>query len=163
VLGKVIGGGLPAAAYAGPRRLMDLVAPAGTVYQAGTLSGNPLAVAAGLATLELLTDPAYHALDAVTRTLAEGIEAAARAAGVSVQVPWTTGLFTVFFADAPVTNFEEARACDTEAYAFFWRAMLERGGYPPACRAVAWFPALAHTSDHLERTFEAATVAFAAL
>ena len=163
VLGKVIGGGLPAAAFAGPRRLMELVAPAGDVYQAGTLSGNPVAVAAGLATLHLLTDPAYRALDQVTRALAEGLEAAARESGVVVQVPHTTGLLTVFFSETPVTDYAEARACDVEAHAAFCRAMLERGVYLPPSQFEAWFPSLAHTPEHLETTLAAARSAFAAL
>jgi len=163
VLGKILGGGLPAAAYAGPRRLMELVAPAGDVYQAGTLSGNPVAVAAGLATLRLLTDPAYRALDQVTRMLAEGLEGAARDVGVLVQVPHTTGLLTVFFSESPVTDYAEARACDTEAHAAFCRAMLERGVYLPPSQFEAWFPSLAHTPEHLETTLAAARSAFAAL
>ncbi len=163
VLGKVLGGGLPAAAYAGPRRLMEMVAPAGAVYQAGTLSGNPLAVAAGRATLELLTDPAYRALEQITRTLAEGLERAAIEAGVSVEVPWRTGLLTVFFADAPVTSYAEARAADAEAYGAFCRAMIERGVYLPPSPFEAWFPSLAHTPEYLEATLKAARGAFASL
>ena len=163
VLGKILGGGLPAAAYAGPRRLMELVAPAGDVYQAGTLSGNPVAVAAGLATLRLLTDPAYRALDQVTGVLAKGLEGAARDAGVLVQVPHTTGLLTVFFSESPVTDYAEAKACDTEAHAAFCRAMLERGIYLPPSQFEAWFPSLAHTPEHLDTTLAAARSAFAAL
>jgi glutamate-1-semialdehyde 2,1-aminomutase len=160
VLGKVIGGGLPAAAYAGPRRLMELVAPAGDVYQAGTLSGNPLAVAAGLATLELLTEPAYRALEEVTRRLAQGLAEAAEAAGVAVQVPWTTGLLTLFFTPRAVRDFAGARACDTEAHAAFSRAMLERGVHLPPSPFEAWFPSLAHTPEHVETTLAAAAAAF---
>jgi glutamate-1-semialdehyde 2,1-aminomutase len=163
VLGKVIGGGLPAAAYAGPRPLMELVAPAGQVYQAGTLSGNPLAVAAGLATLELLTDPAYHALEQVTRRLAEGLAQAAESAGVPVQVPWRTGLLTVFFSGRPVSDFAGAQDCDVAAHAAFCRAMLERGVHLPPSQFEAWFPSLAHTPEHVEATLEAAAAAFEAL
>jgi glutamate-1-semialdehyde 2,1-aminomutase len=163
VLGKVIGGGLPAAAYAGPRALMERIAPAGDVYQAGTLSGNPLAVAAGLATLELLDDAAYQRLEQVTAELAAGLEEAARSAGVTVQVPQTTGLLTVFFADAPVTSYEEARGCDLDAHAAFCRAMLDRGVYPPPSQFEAWFPSLAHGEEALEHTLGAAREAFAAL
>ena len=163
VLGKVLGGGLPAAAYAGPRRLMEMVAPAGAVYQAGTLSGNPLAVAAGRATLELLTDPAYRALERITRMLAEGLERAAGEAGVPVEVPWRTGLLTVFFTDAPVTTYADARTADAEAYGTFCRAMIERGVYLPPSPFAAWFPSLAHTPEHLEATLEAARGAFASL
>ncbi len=162
VLGKVIGGGLPAAAYAGPRELMELVAPAGTVYQAGTLSGNPLATAAGLATLRLLDRQAYQRLDRLTRKLAGGLAAAAAEAGVSVQVPWTTGLLTVFFSAEPVSDLAGARGCDTEAYASFCRRMLEHGVYPPPSQFEAWFPSLAHSSRHVEVTAAAAKEAFRA-
>ncbi|CAA9501301.1 MAG: Glutamate-1-semialdehyde 2,1-aminomutase [uncultured Solirubrobacterales bacterium] len=163
VLGKVIGGGLPAAAYAGPRALMERVAPAGDVYQAGTLSGNPLAVAAGLATLELLDDDAYARLERTTAELANGLREAAADARVAVQVPHTTGLLTVFFSDAPITSYEEARGCDLEAHAAFCRALLERGVYPPPSQFEAWFPSLAHGDEALERTIDAAREAFEAL
>jgi glutamate-1-semialdehyde 2,1-aminomutase len=153
ILGKIAGGGLPAAAFAGPRALMELVAPAGEVYQAGTLSGNPLATAAGLATLALLDEDAYRQLDDTTRALAEGIEAAA--VGLPVQVEWTTGLLTLFFNARPVRNLADAQACDTKAHAAFCRAMLERGVYLPPSQFEAWFPSLAHTEGHVERTLEA--------
>jgi len=162
VLGKVIGGGLPAAAYAGPRELMERVAPAGDVYQAGTLSGNPLATAAGLATLSLLDAGAYERLEATTRRLAEGLERAAGEAGVAVQVPWTTGLLTVFFSEHPVASFQDAQGGDRAAHAAFCRALLERGVYPPPSQFEAWFPSLAHTDDHVDRTLDAAAEAFAA-
>jgi glutamate-1-semialdehyde 2,1-aminomutase len=155
VLGKVVGGGLPAAAYAGRRDLMERIAPAGDVYQAGTLSGNPLAVAAGMATLELLDANAYARLERTTTELAEGIAAAAAEAGVAVQVPRLPGLFTVFFTDEPVRDYEGAKACDASAYAAFCRALLERGIYPPASQFEAWFPSLAHDADHIDRTLTA--------
>ncbi|MEX1141852.1 MAG: glutamate-1-semialdehyde 2,1-aminomutase [Thermoleophilaceae bacterium] len=161
ILGKVIGGGLPAAAYAGRRDLMQLVAPAGDVYQAGTLSGNPLATAAGLATLELLDAGAYARLDAVATALADGLRAAAAAAGLSVHVARTTGLLTVFFHDGPVTHYAAARACDLDRFGSFWRAMLDRGIYLPASQFEAWFPSLAHGDEHVERTLAAAREAFA--
>jgi glutamate-1-semialdehyde 2,1-aminomutase len=160
VLGKVIGGGLPAAAFAGSRELMERIAPAGDVYQAGTLSGNPLAVAAGLATLALLDDAAYEQLERTTAALASGLADAAAEAGVAVQVPHVTGLLTVFFSDRPVNNYADAQACDMDAYAAFCRAMLELGVYPPASQYEAWFPSLAHTDEHVERTVEAAREAF---
>jgi glutamate-1-semialdehyde 2,1-aminomutase len=163
ILGKVIGGGLPAAAYAGPRELMERVAPAGDVYQAGTLSGNPLATAAGLTTLALLDEDAYARLDATTERLAAGLRAAAAEAGVPVQVSHTTGLLTVFFSEEPVRDYDDARACDTERYATFCRAMLERGVYLPPSQFEAWFPSLAHSGAHVERTLEAAAGAFGAL
>jgi glutamate-1-semialdehyde 2,1-aminomutase len=162
VLGKVIGGGLPAAAYAGPRGPMERVAPAGDVYQAGTLSGNPLATAAGLATLGLLGDDAYARLAALSRSLAEGLEAAARETGVPARAAWTTGLVTLFFSADPVTDYSRARACDVQAYAAFCRAMLERGVYVPPSQFEAWFPSLAHGESHVERTLEAARGAFEA-
>ncbi|MEA2459256.1 MAG: glutamate-semialdehyde -aminomutase [Thermoleophilaceae bacterium] len=160
VLGKVIGGGLPAAAYAGPRELMERIAPAGDVYQAGTLWGNPRAVGAGLATLRLLDDAAYASLERTTASLAAGLASAAADAGVAVQVPHVTGLLTVFFSDRSVNNYADAQACDMEAYGAFCRALLELGVYPPASQYEAWFPSLAHTPEHVERTVEAAREAF---
>jgi glutamate-1-semialdehyde 2,1-aminomutase len=163
VLGKVVGGGLPAAAYAGPRELLELVAPAGDVYQAGTLSGNPLAVAAGRATLGLLDDAAYARLERLTRGLAAGLEQASSDAGVPANVVWRTGLLTVFFSDAEITDYERARGCDLEAHAAFCRAMLEKGVYVPPSQFEAWFPSLAHGDEHVERTVRAAREAFAAV
>jgi glutamate-1-semialdehyde 2,1-aminomutase len=160
ILGKVIGGGLPAAAYAGRRDLMERIAPEGDVYQAGTLSGNPLAVAAGLATLRLLDKDAYARLERTTDELAAGLFAAAADAGIPVQIPHVTGLLTVFFSDRPVTNYAEAQACDMDAYGAFCRAMLDLGVYPPASGYEAWFPSLAHTPEHVEKTVEAAREAF---
>jgi len=159
ILGKVIGGGLPAAAYAGRRDLMERIAPAGEVYQAGTLSGNPLATAAGLTTLGLLDGDAYARLDRLTATLADGLRAAA--ADLPVQVCHTTGLLTVFFSEEPVRDYEDAKRCDTERYAAFCRAMLDRGVYLPPSQFEAWFPSLAHTDAHVERTIEAAREALA--
>ena len=163
VLGKVLGGGLPAAAYGGSRELMARVAPAGDVYQAGTLSGNPLAVAAGLATLALLDPAAYGRLEAVTAALAAGLREAAAAAGVAVQVAHMTGLLTLFFSDVPVTSYEEAQTCDLSAYAAFCRALLERGVYTPPSQFEAWFPSLAHDEAAIERTLAAARAAFGEL
>jgi glutamate-1-semialdehyde 2,1-aminomutase len=163
ILGKVMGGGLPAAAYAGPAELMERVAPAGDVYQAGTLSGNPLATAAGLATLALLDPPAYERLERTSERLATGLERAAADAGVAVSVPWTTGLLTVFFSGAPVRDLDGARACEMAAHASFCRALLDRGVYPPPSQYEAWFVSLAHEDDHVERTLEAAAEAFASL
>ena len=156
VLGKVIGGGLPAAAYAGPRELMERVAPAGDVYQAGTLSGNPLATAAGLASLALLDDAAYDRLATLAAALADGLEDAAHQTGVPAQVASTTGLVTLFFSERPVRNYDDARACDLDAYAAFCRGMLERGVYLPPSQFEAWFPSLAHSDAHVEATLEAA-------
>jgi glutamate-1-semialdehyde 2,1-aminomutase len=163
IIGKVMGGGLPAAAYGGPRALMERIAPAGDVYQAGTLSGNPLAVAAALATLERLDAAAYERLDATTQTLAAGMRDAAAGAGVPVQVHAVTGLMTVFFSAEAVTDFAGAQACDIDAHALWCRELLARGVYPPPSQFEAWFPSLAHEPEHLERTLAAAAVAFAAV
>ena len=163
ILGKVIGGGLPAAAYAGRPDLMERIAPAGDVYQAGTLSGNPVAVAAGLATLRLLDGAAYERLEQTTAALADGIADAAAQAGIAVHTPRLPGLFTVFFSDRPVHDYEGAKAADADRYAAFCRALLERGVYPPASQFEAWFPSLAHTPAHVERTLQAVREAFEAL
>lgn len=160
ILGKVLGGGLPAAAYAGPPVLMERIAPAGDVYQAGTLSGNPLAVAAGLATLSLLDDRAYARLGRVTRDLAEGLVTAARHAGIPLRVQSVPGLLTPFFSAVPVTDYAGAAACDTTAYGAWCRALLARGVYPPPSQFEAWFPSLAHGEAEIERTIEAAAEAF---
>jgi glutamate-1-semialdehyde 2,1-aminomutase len=159
VLGKVIGGGLPLAAYAGRADLMRLVAPAGDVYQAGTLSGNPLATAAGLATLRLLDAEAYERLHRTTRTLAEGLAALDE----RIVVPWRTGLLTPFFTPAAPRDYAGAQAASTEAYAAFARGLLDRGIYPPPSQFEAWFPSLAHTGAHVEQTLEAAKAAFSEL
>ncbi|HSZ15252.1 MAG TPA: glutamate-1-semialdehyde 2,1-aminomutase [Solirubrobacteraceae bacterium] len=168
IMGKVIGGGLPAAAVGGRAELMRMLAPAGDVYQAGTLSGNPLAVAAGLATLELLDDDAYMRLAASTERLAAGLREAAASAGGSsgghpVQVVSMPGLLTVFFNERPVRSFADAQACDLDAYAAWCRELLARGVYPPPSQFEAWFPSLAHTDEQIDRTIEAAAAAFACL
>ncbi|MGH2904631.1 MAG: glutamate-1-semialdehyde 2,1-aminomutase [Solirubrobacteraceae bacterium] len=163
ILGKVLGGGLPAAAVGGRAELMRLLAPAGEVYQAGTLSGNPLAVAAGLATLTLLDEPAYLRLSSITDRLALGLREAASTAGRGVQVVSVPGLLTVFFSDRPVRCFDDARACDLDAHAAWCRALLSRGVYPPPSQFEAWFPSLAHTPEQIERTLAAAAAAFAEL
>ncbi len=162
IMGKVLGGGLPAAAVGGRAELMELLAPTGEVYQAGTLSGNPLAVAAGLATLRLLDGPAYVRLAAITEQLAAGLREAAdgRAGGHSIQIASLPGLLTVFFSERPVHDLEGARACDMEAHAAWCRGLLARGVNPPPSQFEAWFPSLAHTPEHLERTVEAAAAAF---
>jgi glutamate-1-semialdehyde 2,1-aminomutase len=159
VMGKIIGGGLPAAAYGGSRDLMEHIAPAGDVYQAGTLSGNPLAVAAGLTTLRMLDEPAYLRLAATTEALASGLRDAA--GDRPVQVRSVPGLLTVFFSEEPVEDYGGAQRCDTEAYAAWCRELLARGVYPPPSQFEAWFPSLAHTAEHVERTLEAAAAAWA--
>jgi glutamate-1-semialdehyde 2,1-aminomutase len=158
-MGKVIGGGLPLAAYGGRAELMRHVAPAGNVYQAGTLSGNPLATAAGLATLKLLDDDAYNRIRQTTDRLATGLaELDERITVVSRQ-----GLLTPFFRDSAPTNYDEASDSDREAYGAFARGLLERGVYPPASQFEAWFPSLAHTDEHIEQTIDAAKAALSEL
>jgi glutamate-1-semialdehyde 2,1-aminomutase len=159
VLGKVLGGGLPAAAFAGPRAAMERIAPVGDVYQAGTLSGNPLAVAAGLATLAGLDDRAYERLAALTDRLAGGFEALA--AERPLQVASAPGLATLFFSAEPVRDFDSARACDLAAHARFCNAMLARGVYPPPAQFEAWFVSLAHDEASVDRTLEAAAESLA--
>ncbi|HKA66868.1 MAG TPA: aspartate aminotransferase family protein, partial [Solirubrobacterales bacterium] len=129
--------------------------PAGDVYQGGTLSGNPLAVAAGLATLSQLDTAAYQRLGALTDRLAAGL--AELAADRPLQVASAPGLTTLFFSERPVTDFDGARACDTEAHARFCRGMLERGVYPPPSQFEAWFVSLAHDERTVDRTLEAAS------
>jgi glutamate-1-semialdehyde 2,1-aminomutase len=164
IMGKVIGGGLPAGAVGGRRELMEMLAPAGEVYQAGTLSGNPLAVAAGLASLELLDEAAYSRLGETTKRLAEALRRAAAQAGWErVEIVWRTGLLTVFFSERPVRSLADAAACDLDAHAAWCRGLLARGVYPPPSQFEAWFPSLAHTDEQIERTEAAAAAAFAEL
>jgi glutamate-1-semialdehyde 2,1-aminomutase len=161
VMGKIVGGGLPAAAYGGRRDLMERIAPAGDVYQAGTLSGNPLAVAAGLATLAKLDARAYTRLAQLTDRLAAGLREAAASAGRDLCVQQATGLLTPFFTAADrVVDYAGAAASDQQAYGAWCRALLARGVYPPASQFEAWFPSLAHTHDDIDRTVAAAADAF---
>jgi glutamate-1-semialdehyde 2,1-aminomutase len=154
VLGKVLGGGLPAAAFGGPREKMEMLAPVGDVYQAGTLSGNPLAVAAGLATLRRLDAGAYERIGALTERLAAGLRSLF--GGRPLQVASVPGLVTLFFSAVPVHDFATASACDLDAHAVFCRAMLERGVYPPPSQFEAWFVSLAHDEETIDRTVAAA-------
>jgi glutamate-1-semialdehyde 2,1-aminomutase len=160
IMGKVMGGGLPTAAYGGPRELMERIAPVGDVYQAGTLSGNPVAVAAALATLAELDADAYGRLAHTTEQLAAGLREAAADAGAAVTVQSVTGLVTPFFSPQPVHDYAAAKACDLDAYGAFCRWLLERGVYPPASQFEAWFPSLAHTDEDIEQTVNAAREAF---
>jgi len=166
-LGKVIGGGLPVGAYGGRRDLMEQISPSGSVYQAGTLSGNPLAMNAGIATLEILQEPgAYDTLESLAARLAEGLADAAAAAGVPVTVNRVGSMLTPFFVPQPgqaVSNFDEAVACDTKAYATFFNAMLHGGIYLPPSQFEAWFLSLAHTSSDIDATLGAAQKAFSAV
>ncbi|HEX3391125.1 MAG TPA: aminotransferase class III-fold pyridoxal phosphate-dependent enzyme, partial [Solirubrobacteraceae bacterium] len=159
IMGKIVGGGLPAGAVGGRAELMRMLAPAGEVYQAGTLSGNPLAVAAGLATLALLDDEAYLRLARITDELATGLREAA--GDYPIQIASAPGLLTVFFSETPVLDMAGARACDGEGYARWCRELLSRGVYPPASQFEAWFPSLAHGPEQIELTVAAAAAAFA--
>lgn len=152
--GKVIGGGLPVGAVAGRRALMERLAPVGDVYQAGTLAGNPLAMAAGLATLQLLDPAAYATLSAVTGALAAQLKEVA--APYPVCVVEAPGLLTVFFREEPPRNLAEVQGCDLEAFARFARAMLGEGVYIPPSQFEAWFPSLAHGEREIEQTVAAA-------
>jgi glutamate-1-semialdehyde 2,1-aminomutase len=160
-LGKIIGGGLPCAAYGGRADLMELVAPAGPVYQAGTLSGNPLAMAAGLWSLGQLTTGLYRRLAALGRRLVTGLADAARSAGVPVQVNGLGSMATPFFTAHAVRDYASAAAADTAAYGRFFHAMLRRGVYPPPSQFEAWFLSAAHTPAHVDRIVAAAREAFA--
>jgi glutamate-1-semialdehyde 2,1-aminomutase len=163
-LGKIIGGGLPVGAYGGKAVLMDLVAPAGPVYQAGTLSGNPLAMAAGLKTLEILRRPgAYERLDALTENLASGLASAAARAGVPLTVNRVGSMFTAFFTAGPVTDYASAKKADLAAFGRFFRALLERGVYLPPSQFEAAFLSTAHTENDIATTLEAAAQALTAL
>jgi glutamate-1-semialdehyde 2,1-aminomutase len=155
-LGKIIGGGLPVGAYGGAAAIMDLVAPAGPVYQAGTLSGNPVAMTAGAWALGKLTPRLYRDLAKRGTALAVGFAAAARDAGVPLQVNGFGSLLTPFFTAEPVRDYRSAIAADTNAYGAFFRGMLSRGIYPPPSQFEAWFLSSAHTDLDIERTIDAA-------
>jgi glutamate-1-semialdehyde 2,1-aminomutase len=160
-LGKIIGGGLPVGAYGGSNEIMKLVAPEGPVYQAGTLSGNPLAMAAGIATLTALKNrEVYVKLDRLTARLVEGLLEAANLADVEVQINRVGSMFTVFFTSTPVTDYQTARASDTARYGGFFQAMLERGVYFPPSQFEACFVSLAHTVKDIDATIKAAREAF---
>jgi glutamate-1-semialdehyde 2,1-aminomutase len=155
-LGKIIGGGLPVGAYGGRADLMELVSPAGPVYQAGTLSGNPLAMTAGIWCLDHLSPKLYRNLAALGTRLAAGLADAARSAGVPLQVNAFGSLLTPFFTDQPVRDYASATRSNTAAYAKFFRGMLERGVYPPPSQFEAWFLSAAHTTKDVDRTIAAA-------
>ncbi len=163
-LGKVIGGGLPVGAYGGRREIMEMIAPAGPVYQAGTLSGNPLAMTAGIKTLELLQRPGtYDQLDRLTTQLTEGLLQAARDAGHEVYGGHISAMFGMFFHPGPITNFEDAKGADLEKFSRFHRGMLERGIYLAPSQFEAGFTSLAHTDADIEATIAAARDVLAAL
>jgi glutamate-1-semialdehyde 2,1-aminomutase len=165
-LGKIIGGGLPCAAFGGKARMMNLLAPLGPVYQAGTLSGNPLAMAAGTATLRYLDahkTEVYAGLDKVTAAVAKGIAAAAQDAGIAVQTNRVGSMVTWFFTGTPVTDFASAATSDTEAFGRFHRAMLDQGVWLPPSQFEAAFLGTAHTAADIDFTVEAARKAFASM
>jgi glutamate-1-semialdehyde 2,1-aminomutase len=160
-LGKIIGGGLPVGAYGGKREIMEKVAPVGPVYQAGTLSGNPLAVSAGIAVLSVLRDPAvYRTLEARADRLKAGIVTAAREAGVPVQVNAIGSMMTAFFTEAAVWDYASAKKSDTQRYSVFFREMLRRGIYLAPSQFEAAFVSLAHSDADIDHTIEAARKAF---
>ena len=160
-LGKILGGGLPAAAYGGRSDIMATVAPDGPVYQAGTLSGNPLAMAAGLTLLDLLARPGtYEALEAASARLAEGLARAARDAGVTTTINRVGSMLTVFFCPGPVFDYASAKTSDTRLFGRFFNAMLERGVYLPPAQFEAAFVSLAHGESEIDTTVRAAGDAF---
>ncbi|GAB2506866.1 glutamate-1-semialdehyde 2,1-aminomutase [Lysobacter humi (ex Lee et al. 2017)] len=162
--GKIIGGGMPVGAYGGRRDLMQQIAPAGPIYQAGTLSGNPVAMAAGLATLELISVPGFHeALERTTHALCDGLEAAARDAGIAFHTVRAPGMFGLYFREGPVETFEDAKASDTARFNRFFHAMLERGVYLAPSAFEAGFVSSAHGEAEIARTLQAAREAFATL
>lgn len=163
-LGKIIGGGLPVGAFGGRKDIMERIAPQGPVYQAGTLSGNPVAMAAGLATLEALSRPGFHeALRATTRRLVEGLEAAARDAGVAFTTNHVCGMFGLFFSpDAPVTRYDQVMACDVARFQRFFHAMLAAGIYLAPSAFEAGFVSAAHGDAEIDATVAAARQAFEA-
>jgi glutamate-1-semialdehyde 2,1-aminomutase len=165
-MGKIIGGGLPVGAYGGPKEIMDLVAPLGPMYQAGTLSGNPLAMAAGCAMLKQLRDrksEIYPRLEKLSGELVQGVAAAAKDAGVALCHNRVGSMFTWFFQKGPVTDWDSASKSNTEAFGKFFRSMLDAGVYLPPSQYEAAFLGAAHTEEDVQRTISAAKEAFAAV
>jgi glutamate-1-semialdehyde 2,1-aminomutase len=159
-LGKVMGGGFPCAAFGGRRDVMEHLAPVGPVYQAGTLSGNPVAVAAGLAALQLIEDlDPYPALGAAAAGLTDGLDAASQEAGVPVCINRSGSLFSVFFSDVPVRNFADARGADHARFARFFHAMLDAGIHLAPSGYEAWFLSTAHGDEEVDRTLESGRAA----
>ena len=163
-LGKVIGGGLPVGAYGGRKEIMKMVAPEGQVYQAGTLSGNPMAVTAGIAALKAVAKPdVYGRLEEKTAVLVDGLREMASEAGVEVVINSVGSMFTVFFTSSPVTDFQTAKTSDTARYAKFFHALLERGVYFPPSQFETCFVSLAHTKSDINATLKAVRAAFNAV
>ncbi|QWF18033.1 glutamate-1-semialdehyde 2,1-aminomutase [Lysobacter capsici] len=162
--GKIIGGGMPVGAYGGRRDLMSQVAPSGPIYQAGTLSGNPVAMAAGLATLELIQQPGFHdALERSTHALCDGLEAAAREAGIAFHTTRAPGMFGLYFREGPVESFADAMGSDTQRFNRFFHGMLDRGVYLAPSAFEAGFMSSAHGEAEIAQTIEAARATFATL
>jgi glutamate-1-semialdehyde 2,1-aminomutase len=160
-LGKIIGGGLPVGAYGGKRAIMEKVAPLGGVYQAGTLSGNPLAMTAGLVTLGLLKSKnVYKELEKKTSYLTEAISNSAEENGIPLSINRAVGMFTLFFTEGPVRDYRTAKASDTKRFAQFFIEMMEQGIYLPPSQFEAWFVSLAHSQKDLDKTIEACDTAF---
>ncbi len=163
-LGKVIGGGLPVGAYGGRREIMELVAPAGPVYQAGTLSGNPLAMTAGIETLRTLTEPGtWEGIVRAAERLGAGLGHAANEAGIPAQTTHVGTMLGLFFSESPIATWEDARRADTERFAAFHRGMLERGVYLAPSQFEAWFLSTAHGDDEIDMTVDAARATLASL
>jgi glutamate-1-semialdehyde 2,1-aminomutase len=155
-LGKIIGGGLPVGAYGGRTEIMDMVAPIGPVYQAGTLAGNPLAMTAGIAMLETLQECDYAQLESCAKRLADGLLRASRSAGVPIQLNRVGSMLTPFFTTDEVTDYSSAKRSDTKRYAKFFHEMLNQGIYLPPSQFEAWFVSFAHSSHEIDQTLEAA-------
>ena len=163
-MGKIIGGGLPVGAYGGKKEIMMHVAPVGPVYQAGTLSGNPLAMAAGMAILEELAKPGvYEEIEAKTKKLVQGLQAAADKAGVKIALNQSASLFTIFFTETPVDSYKAAMTSNTEQFKVFFQAMLGQGFYLPPSQFECWFVSQAHSDEDIENTIKAAEIAFQAV
>jgi len=156
-LGKIIGAGLPVGSYGGKKEIMEMVAPAGPVYQAGTLAGNPIAMAAGVAQLKVLREPGCYArLEELTERFRKGLQAIAEKSKVPIYVASVTGMICVYFNDKPVTDLETAQESNTEAFAKFWRSMLKRDVYWPPSQFESAFLSLVHTQADIDKTVEAA-------
>ena len=163
-MGKIIGGGLPVGAYGGKKEIMMHVAPVGPVYQAGTLSGNPLAMAAGMAILDELVKPGvYEAIEAKTKKLVDGLRQAADQAGVKVSINHSASLFTIFFTETPVDSYAAAMTSNTEQFKVFFQSMLDQGYYLPPSQFECWFVSQAHSDEDIANTILAAEKAFQAV
>ncbi|MEZ6122531.1 MAG: aminotransferase class III-fold pyridoxal phosphate-dependent enzyme [Planctomycetaceae bacterium] len=163
-MGKILGGGMPVGAYGGRADIMDSISPVGSVYQAGTLSGNPVAMASGLATLrQLQHDNPYPQLESLGQELAEGLAQLAEASGIPVQINRVGSMLTMFFTDQPVTDLTSAMTSDTARFAKYFHGMLDRGIYLPCSQFEALFISAAHTEQLIEETLVAAREVFSTL